>query len=43
MADATNELTLLEYDAEVFDVGDELGGPTLADQNGDQTDGMGAL
>lgn len=43
MADNETELTVLEYDADVFDVGDDLGGPTIANQNGDQTGGMGAL
>jgi len=43
MANDETDPLVLEFDADVFDVGDELGGPTLADQTGDQTDGMGPL
>lgn len=39
------DLVVIEFPANVnvFDVGDELGDPTYADMNGDQTGGMGAL
>ena len=43
MAEDETAPVVLEYDADVFDVGDVLGGPTIADQTGDQTDGMGPL
>ncbi len=43
MAAHEPEPIVLEFTADVFDVGEELGGPTVADQTGDHTAGMGPL
>lgn len=43
MAENEPDPIVLEFAADVFDVGDDLGGPTIADQSGDQTAGMGPL
>jgi hypothetical protein len=37
------EIVNLPEGTPIYREGDELGGPTEADQNGDQTGGLGAL